>query len=66
MQSVERLVNANIALLAALSFDDNGVMLGNKWVGGNGGLISSETITCADALRRALADMQKSIRGESK
>jgi len=42
------------ALLDAITFDDCGAMVGGKFVGGNGGLISRETIRKADELRRAL------------
>lgn len=42
------------ALLDAITFDDCGSLVGGKFVGGNGGLISRETIKQADELRRAL------------
>lgn len=42
------------ALLSSLSFDENGILLGQTMAGGNGGLISRETNVNADALRRAL------------
>jgi hypothetical protein len=42
------------ALLDAITFDDCGALVGGKFVGGNGGLISRETIKRADELRRAL------------
>ncbi|MCB1499732.1 MAG: hypothetical protein KDK07_08055 [Bauldia sp.] len=42
-------------LLAALTFDDSG----KNGLGGNGGLISRETIRKADALRWAVFDAKK-------
>jgi hypothetical protein len=51
----DEIATAAKALLNALTFDDCGAMLGGKFVGGNGGLISRETIRNADELRRALA-----------
>lgn len=43
------------ALLEAVDFDQHGRMVAGKYVGGNGGLISRETMEAADALRKALA-----------
>ena len=51
----DEIANAAKALLDAITFDDCGAMVGGKFVGGNGGLISRETIRKADELRRALA-----------
>ena len=42
------------ALLAAVVQDDSGQMIGTQWVGGNGGLLSRETLRVADQLRLAL------------
>lgn len=42
------------ALVAAVTSDDSGMMIGNQWVGGNGGLLSRETLKVADQLRLAL------------
>lgn len=50
----DELAKAAKALLDAITFDDCGAMVGGKFVGGNGGLISRETIRKADDLRRAL------------
>lgn len=47
------------ALLDAITFDDCGAMVGGKFVGGNGGLISRETIRRADELRRALIKAER-------
>jgi hypothetical protein len=43
------------ALLEAVDFDNSGAMVGGQWMGGNGGLISRDTIKAADELRKALA-----------
>lgn len=53
-EDVKELVAAAKALVDALSFDDNGAMIGGKWMGGNGGLISRETLQRSDALRVVL------------
>jgi len=52
-----RLVRAAQALVDSLSHDEQGTMIGGKWQGGNGGLISHATLTKADEVRRALAAM---------
>lgn len=41
-------------LLASILFDDVGVKLGQTYSGGNGGLLSRETVIHADTLRRAI------------
>ena len=47
------------ALLVAVDFDNNGAMVAGKFVGGNGGLISQDTIQAADELRKALAEVAR-------
>lgn len=42
------------ALLASVIFDERGVMVGGHLVGGNGGLLSRDTIIAAEHLDRAL------------
>jgi hypothetical protein len=42
------------ALLGAVTSDDSGMLIGNQWVGGNGGLLSRDTLRVADQLRLAL------------
>ncbi|GEM_PF-2998554 len=42
------------ALVDAVTFDDCGSIVGGHLVGGNGGLLSRETIKAADALRQLL------------
>lgn len=44
------------ALLDSIDFDNNGAMVAGRLVGGNGGLISRETIKAADELRKALTE----------
>lgn len=41
-------------LLDCVSFDDQGIMVGHTRQGGNGGLLSNNTITAAEELRRQL------------
>ena len=55
MQSETELVVAQArALVAAVTQDDSGQLIGTIWVGGNGGMLSRETLRVADALRLAL------------
>jgi hypothetical protein len=42
------------ALVDAVSFDDSGSMVGGQYQGGNGGLLSRETMKVADTLRLEL------------
>jgi hypothetical protein len=42
------------ALLDAVSFDDHGSLVGAEFRGGNGGLISHDTLKAADILRAEL------------
>ncbi|SDG19171.1 hypothetical protein [Pelagibacterium luteolum] len=46
------------ALLDAVDFDQHGRMVAGQFVGGNGGLISRETIRAADELRKVLEASQ--------
>ena len=64
MSPVEQLIKSAKELVAAVSFDDNGMMLGGKWQGGNGGLLSRETIVKADAVRRALSRCEQAAKPE--
>lgn len=57
-EETERLIHAAKALVEAISFDVNGAMIGGKWMGGNGGLISPQTIRISDELRRAIASIE--------
>lgn len=52
-----RLLDAAKAVVASISFDDSGVMVG-MFVGGNGGLLSRDTIKRSDELRRAITDAE--------
>lgn len=50
----ELIVDAK-ALVDAVKRDECGQMVGQMWVGGNGGLLSRETLKAADKLRATLA-----------
>ena len=54
-----RLIEGSQALVDAISFDMNGAMIAGRWQGGNGGMISRETLIKADALRRAIHDARQ-------
>lgn len=45
-------------LIDAITHDDIGAMVGGQYQGGNGGLISRQTIIETDKLRRLLGDFQ--------
>lgn len=49
------IADAAALLVKSVSFDDNGALIGGKWMGGHGGLISEETRRAADVVRRALS-----------
>jgi hypothetical protein len=51
----KRLIIAARDVVEAISFDVNGILLPAGFHGGNGGLVSRETIQKCDALRRAIA-----------
>lgn len=51
---IEELADAGKALVDAITFDESGTMIGGKYQGGNGGLISRETTVKADHFRRVL------------
>jgi hypothetical protein len=51
----DEIVTLSRALVDAVTMDDSGMMVGTIWQGGNGGLLSNDTIKAADRLRRALA-----------
>ncbi len=55
-----RLIAAARALVDAISFDVNGAMIAGQYRGGNGGLVSIETMKKADELRRAIAAAEAS------
>jgi hypothetical protein len=58
-QRSKRLAKAAKALVDAVAFDDVGMNVGTKFVGGNGGLLSRETIAKADELRRAISALKE-------
>lgn len=55
----QQLLKAAKEVVDAISFDENGALIGGKWMGGNGGLLSRETNVKADALRRAIAAVEE-------
>jgi hypothetical protein len=57
----ERLIAAAKALVKSIDFDTNGILLPTGWQGGNGGLISQETLKAADEVRRACRELEKQL-----
>jgi hypothetical protein len=58
----ESLLAAAKALVDSVSFDDNGALLGGKWQGGHGGLLSDKTRKAADALRLEINRHEAALR----
>ena len=58
---MDRLRKAAEALMKSVDFDVNGALIGGKWMGGHGGLVSKETIAAADEVRRALSALEKEL-----
>lgn len=52
-------------LIDSISFDDNGALIGGRWMGGHGGLISDETRRKADALRQLMSRLSPTPPGGS-
>jgi len=46
------------ALVDAVQRDDTGAMVGGEWRGGNGGLLSRDTLKAADGVRKELARLK--------
>ena len=52
-------------LLASVTFDSDGITIGNKRQGGNGGLLSIDSIKAADQLRLALEALDSTAEAAS-
>lgn len=52
--AAENVIAKARTLLNLIDFDNNGVVIGNQRQGGNGGLMSLDTIKAVDQLRLAL------------
>ena len=55
----EVLLQRSIDLAAAVQFDDTGAIIGGHMQGGNGGLLSRETIHKAGLLQLTINDIKK-------
>ncbi|MFA5898830.1 MAG: hypothetical protein WC829_06920 [Hyphomicrobium sp.] len=53
-ERMDHLVAKAKALVDSVSHDNNGSMVAGQFMGGNGGLVSRETIAAVDALRLEL------------
>lgn len=56
---IEDVIAKARSLLDAVTFDSDGMMVGQVRVGGNGGLLSPQSIKAADALRLALDRLEQ-------
>ena len=52
------------ALLATVTYDSDGIMIGHQRQGGNGGLLSIDSIKAADQLRLALEAVDSPPKGD--
>lgn len=52
--ALARLIRQAEKVVECIEFDESGQMVGGQWVGGNGGLLSRETIREVVQLRREL------------
>ena len=57
--ALARLIVAATEVVNAISFDVNGIALPTGFQGGNGGLVSQDTIRKTDELRRAIAAVKE-------
>lgn len=55
---IARLIDDATALAESVSFDMNGNLVGGKWMGGHGGLISQETMVASDKVRRSASALR--------
>jgi len=55
---ISELIKASRDLVESVSFDENGALIGGKWMGGHGGLVSRETHEKADTVRRVLSKFE--------
>ena len=62
MADASRLLKAAKDLVASVSFDENGDLIGGRWVGGHGGLLSQETHRKADECRRAIEQFEAELK----
>jgi hypothetical protein len=62
LDTTAELLRTARALVDAVTFDDAGAMVGGEWHGGNGGLLSNDTIQKADACRMAISAYEKAGR----
>lgn len=54
MTAAETVIARARDLLARVTYDSDGIMIGHQRQGGNGGLLSTDSIKAADQLRLAL------------
>ena len=60
---LEKVIAMARQLLAAVTYDSDGIMIGGQRQGGNGGLLSIDSIKAADQLRLALEALDSQPEG---
>lgn len=63
LEHLQELVRSAKEVVDAVSFDMNGMALPNMFSGGNGGLISQQTLQKCDKLRRATSRLEHLLEG---
>lgn len=57
-REIEAAIEQAQKVVDAVTFDDSGSMVAGVWKGGNGGLLSRETLVEVDLLRRMLIGLK--------
>jgi hypothetical protein len=52
------------AVVDAVTMDDSGMLVGTMWQGGNGGMLSRETLKAVDRLRLTISVVKAGKAGE--
>lgn len=55
---IEHMASTAEKLAESVAFDMNGNLVGGKWMGGHGGLISQDTLRASDEVRRAVSSLR--------
>jgi hypothetical protein len=56
--ALQRLMTDAERVVEAVTMDDSGMLVGTIWQGGNGGMLSRDTIKAVDRLRMTLATVK--------
>lgn len=65
-EKIRPLLTQAQAVVDAVTLDDSGMMVGGIWVGGNGGLLSRDTLKAVDALRKTVMAVKAELKEEER